>query len=135
MQLGPDEKAFLSERRYASLATIRADGTPQLTVMWYQLDGDQIIMNTLRGRVKDGNLQRDARAAVLVEEGERYLSMNGIVEIDDDPVRGQATIAALARRYDGDAAADQMIRDSFSRQHRVTLVFQPERVDSHGVGE
>ena len=41
-----DEKvrAFLEEKRFAVLATIKRDGSPQQTVMWYELQGDQIMM-------------------------------------------------------------------------------------------
>ena len=62
-ELTPDARAFLSERRFAALATINKDGSPQQTTMWYDLDGDTILMNTAAGRVKYRNLARDPRAA------------------------------------------------------------------------
>ena len=52
----PTRRAFLNEKRFAVLATINKDGTPQQTVMWYELQGDEIMMNTAHGRLKDRNL-------------------------------------------------------------------------------
>ncbi len=61
-------RAFLDERRFATLATIAEDGTPQLTVMWYLRRGDTIIVNTEAGRRKDRHLRRDQRVAFGVED-------------------------------------------------------------------
>jgi PPOX class probable F420-dependent enzyme len=46
---------------FASLATVNADGTPQVTPVWVDWDGTHVLVNTARGRVKDRNLQRDPR--------------------------------------------------------------------------
>ena len=52
MPLSDAARAFLAEKRFAVLATISRDGLPHQTVMWYELRGDDIIMNTAAGRVK-----------------------------------------------------------------------------------
>jgi len=49
-------RAFLQEPRFLILATSNRDGTPQQSVIWYELQGDEIMMNTARGRLKDRNL-------------------------------------------------------------------------------
>ncbi|HEX5549006.1 MAG TPA: pyridoxamine 5'-phosphate oxidase family protein, partial [Ktedonobacterales bacterium] len=59
MPLQDNVRAFLQERRFGVLATINEDGSAQQTVMWYDVDGDNILMNTRARRVKDGNLRRD----------------------------------------------------------------------------
>ena len=125
-------RAFLDERRFAVLATINADGTPQLTVMWYELRGDTIVMNTKRGRKKDRNLTRDPRASLCVEDGFRYLTLEGVIEIVEDPATAQADIAALARRYHDPDEAERMAREVFTPQERVTLLLHIERADVHG---
>ena len=53
-----DEKIrdFLNEKRFASLATINSDGAPQQTVMWYELQGDRIMMNTAEGTCESQQL-------------------------------------------------------------------------------
>jgi predicted pyridoxine 5'-phosphate oxidase superfamily flavin-nucleotide-binding protein len=61
-QLKPDVRAFLDEKRFAVLATVDADGSPQQSVMWYQIEEDHVMMNTASGRVKARNL----RPAILI---------------------------------------------------------------------
>ena len=119
---------FLNEKRFAVLATINADGTPQLTTMWYVFDGDEIMMNTAAGRVKDANLRRDPRIAICIEDDYNYLTISGTAELIDDPDVAQADIRRLAIRYHGLAKAEQMVRDQFSKQRRVTIRLPIERV-------
>ncbi len=126
-------KAFLGERRFGVLATINDDGTPQLTTMWYELQGDRIMMNTLVGRKKERNLRRDPRVSLCLEDGYNYLTLTGRVELDYDPELSQSTIHRLAVRYDGEESAARDMRDKFSKQARVTIYMTIEKIDVHGL--
>lgn len=131
--LSPEVRAFLQEPRFAVLATIGADGSPQQSVMWYELRDDLIIMNTAEGRVKTTNLRNDPRVSLCIEDGYRYVTLVGRVEFDDDQETAQADIAALALRYHGPGEeTDQQIAQ-FRQQHRVTLVMSIDKVITHGV--
>ena len=132
MQLSEDVRTFLEEARFAVLAKVNPNGSPQQTVMWYELRGDTIVMNTRRGRKKDRNLIRDPRVSLCIEDGFRYVTLEGSIEMVDDPATGQADIAALARRYHNAAKAEQMVREEFAFQERVTLLLHVERADVHG---
>jgi PPOX class probable F420-dependent enzyme len=132
VRLREDVRTFLEEARFAVLATVNANGSPQQTVMWYELRGDTIVMNTRRGRKKDRNLIRDPRVSLCIEDGFRYVTLEGTSELVDDPATGQADIAALARRYHNAAKAEQMVREEFAFQERVTLLLHVERADVHG---
>lgn len=66
--LSDKAQAFLAEKRFAVLATINKDGIPQLSTMWYELQGDEILMNTAAGRLKDRNLRRDPRVSICFED-------------------------------------------------------------------
>jgi PPOX class probable F420-dependent enzyme len=122
---------FLREKRFAVMATINKDGTPQQTVMWYDLRGDRIMMNTAAGRVKEGNLQRDPRISLCIEDGYKYVTIKGKVELDYDQDRAQADIKALAIRYKGEDEGEQMARNTFSKQERITLYMSIDQVDTH----
>jgi PPOX class probable F420-dependent enzyme len=126
-------RAFLRGRRFAVVATINSDGTPQQSVMWYDVRGDTLIMNTQAHAVKVKNLRRDPRIYVCVEDEYRYVNVVGRAEIDYDPARTQADIAALAERYEGPNGRERMVRNTFSKQQRVTIHVAIERVDPHGV--
>ena len=134
-RLSAEARAFLAERRFAVLATLNADGSIQQTVMWYELRGDHVMMNTARGRVKDRNLLRDPRVSICVEDGYRYVTIAGRVELVEDRATAQADIRALAIRYDGLERAERQVRDSFGKQQRVTILLPIEHVDVHGFDE
>lgn len=121
MSLDATVREFLDEKRFAVLGTINSDGTPQLTVMWYELRDNTIVMNTSLSRVKGRNLQRDTRISVCVEDGYRYVTITGAARLDDDPTTAQADIRALAIRYHGQEEGERQSREMFSRQQRVSI--------------
>jgi PPOX class probable F420-dependent enzyme len=126
--LDEQTRAFLAERRFAVLATHNADGTIQQTVMWYDLDGDEILMNTAVGRVKEGNLRRDPRISVCIEEGYRFVTISGTVRLSYDQAAAQEDIRRLALRYSDNPANIEAETEAFRRQQRVTLRLQPAHV-------
>jgi PPOX class probable F420-dependent enzyme len=132
MTLSNAARAFLDEKRFGVLATHNADGTIHQTVMWYLLDGDTIVMNTKKGRVKDQNLDRDGRVSICVEDAQRYVALRGVVTVDDDPDRGQESMRRISTRYEGEAESERQMRETFSKQHRITLTMSIDHVDEHG---
>lgn len=128
MRLQDNVRAFLREPRFGVLATIGSDGMPQQSVIWYDVEGDDILLNTRAGRVKDRNLRRDARASLCVADGYRYVTLEGVVEIDDDQPTAQADIRRLAIRYDGEESGNQQSAEKFSKQQRVTVRLKVEKV-------
>ena len=48
----------------AHLSTINADGSPQVTVIWVGLDGDDLVSGHRSGRVKVRNIERDPRVVL-----------------------------------------------------------------------
>jgi PPOX class probable F420-dependent enzyme len=127
-ELSSAARAFLSEPRYATLATINRDGSPQQTAIWYDVDGDAILMNTTIGRLKYHNLLRDHRASMCVTDAYRVVTISGRVELNDDQARAQADIKRLATRYHGLEKGERLTRESFSQQQRVTLRLMMEHI-------
>jgi PPOX class probable F420-dependent enzyme len=126
-------RRFLDEKRFAVLATINSDGTPQQTVMWYVLDGDEILMNTAVGRVKDSNLRRDQRISICIEDGYSFVTLTGTARLIDDQTTAQADIRRLAIRYHGAEQGNRMAEEQFSRQQRVTIRVPIARVVANNV--
>ena len=122
MSLSEQARTFLEEPRFASLATINPDGSVQQTVMWYAVRDDHILMNTARGRKKDRNMLRDQRISICVEDGYRYVSVGGVVTLVEDQDRAQSDIHSLAVRYHGQARGDEMARDVFGPEERISFL-------------
>jgi PPOX class probable F420-dependent enzyme len=132
MQLEESVRQFLEERRFAVVATINPDDSPQQTVLWYYVDGDEIVMNTAAGRRKPLNLRRDARLSFCVESDYRYVAISGTAELIEDQETAQADIRRLAILNHGPERGARQSDEQFSKQHRITIRLKPEKVDAYG---
>jgi PPOX class probable F420-dependent enzyme len=122
--LGDDVKAF------ANLATLFADGSPQVTPIWFDTEGDTIRVNSAKGRWKDRNMRRDGRVALAIMDPAnpyRYLQIRGRVQrITEEGA--DAHIDRLAKKYMG--ADTYPFRQP--GEVRVIYVIRPERVSTMG---
>jgi PPOX class probable F420-dependent enzyme len=82
------------------MSTINSSGTPQLTVMWYALvpGEDVIVLNATRGLRKERNLRRDPRMSLCIEDGTRYVTLEGRAELVDDRAQQEHEVNALIAR-------------------------------------
>ena len=136
MTIPDDVRAFLmSKFRFPVLATLNPDGTIQQSVMWFDLDGDKVLMNTKLGRQKDRNLRSNQTVSLCFEEEGAYVTLSGRVEVIDDRERAQADIYRLAVRYDGEEEAKKQVQTAFGTQERVTLLMTIDKVFARGLPE
>lgn len=105
-------RTFLSEQpRTAKLATTRADGRPHVAPVWYVVDDDgSILFNTSSTSVKGRNLLRDPRACLCVDD-ERppftFVTLEGTVEVSEDPSELLASATRIGGRYMGEDRAEE----------------------------
>lgn len=132
MKLDDDVRAFLDTPRSADLATVNANGSPQLSVIWYERRGDEIVVNTTTERVKARNIDRDARVSLLVGDPQRYVRLDGVARVAATGPQALADIRALGVRYNGEDAAERQARDVWSTQQRVTYAIAIRRVYRYG---
>jgi PPOX class probable F420-dependent enzyme len=132
-ELTQAEREFLHEVRYAVLGTTNEHGSPHLTVMWYVLDGDEIMFNTAAGRRKPENLARDPRASIIVPDAYRFVRVEGTVRAYDDQAAAQADIRRLALRYyQSEERVRRSVDATWAKQHRITYRMPVRRVYSDG---
>jgi len=127
----PDShKDLLQKKAFANLATVNPDGSPQVTPVWFDVDGEDIRINTARGRVKDRNLRRNAAVALAVMDPDnpyRYVQVRGRVsEVTESGA--DAHIDSLAKKYMG------VDKYPYRRPGEVRVIFKirPERVQAMG---
>jgi PPOX class probable F420-dependent enzyme len=94
----PGIRRFLDRPRFGSLATIDADGAPFAAVVWYELVGDRILVNSAEGRRWPANLRRDPRCSFMVEDRYDYVQILGRVRLDDNQDVAQAQMARMAAK-------------------------------------
>ena len=126
-------KAYLdlfSKPAFAHLVTLMADGSPQVTPVWVDLDGNTVIVNTAKGRLKDRNMKRDPRVALAVSDPAnpyRYVQVRGRVS-DITENGGDAHIDKMAKKY--------LNQDSYPYRQpgevRVVYRITPEHVQAYG---
>jgi PPOX class probable F420-dependent enzyme len=132
-ELNPAQRKFLEERRFAVVGTTNPNGSPHLAVMWYLLDGDDIVVNSAQGRLKDRNLARDPRMSVVVEDEYRWIRIDGRARIEHDQTITHDDIFRLASRYyEDEQKVAVAMRDNFSRQHRITYRLPIDRIAGEG---
>jgi PPOX class probable F420-dependent enzyme len=94
---------LFQKKAFAHLATLMADGWPQVTPVWCDFDGTHVRINSAKGRVKDRNIRRDPRVTLEVQDPDnpyRYLQVRGrVVEITEEGA--DAHIDSLAKKYLG----------------------------------
>ncbi len=126
-----DEQARLvTEPNFAHVATIRRDGSPQVTVVWVDWDGESIRFNTTLERAKTRHLRRDPRVALDVVDREssyRYVAVTGTVELVEEGAVEH--INELSRKYTGRDF------DLQPGQTRVIVKVRPEQVFPYGLDE
>jgi len=101
--LSASARALLARPVLASLATIAADGSPQITPLWIDVEGDDLVVNTSQGRAKARNMERNPKVAVCVVDPDdpfNIVAVHGTVtEITTEGADDH--IDALAKKYMG----------------------------------
>jgi len=125
-RLTDDQKSLLTAPSFAHIATINADGSPQVSPVWVDVDGDRVLVNSEEKRLKIRNIKRDPRVALSVQDPQnayRYVEIRGKVT----GIRKEGAfehIDKMAQKYMG--------RESYPYNKpddkRVILTIEPERV-------
>ncbi|MEX0800974.1 MAG: PPOX class F420-dependent oxidoreductase [Dehalococcoidia bacterium] len=119
------KKLFL-ERNFAHLATLMADGSPQVTPVWVDQEGERIVVNTAEGRVKPANVRRDPRVAISVYNQENPYSAafvrGRVAEVRSGGA--EAHIHKMAQKYMG----QERYPNLQPGEQRLLLIIEPEYV-------
>ncbi len=123
----PDSHAHILESKaLLQLAIVLKDGTPQVSPVWFDTEGDLIRINSVRGRLKDKVMRaRPAVAAAIVdpENPFSWLGIRGmVVEITEEGA--EAHIDLLAKKYLG----VEIYPNRQPGQVRVLYKIRPEKM-------
>ena len=109
------------------LATLMPDGSPQVTPVWFESDGEYILINTNEGRAKDRNMKACPNVAMTIQDPEdtyRYLGIRGEV-VGYTREGADEHINKLSLKYDN----KPWIRKE--NQRRITFKIKPTHFDLH----
>ncbi|MGW3729860.1 PPOX class F420-dependent oxidoreductase [Streptomyces sp. NPDC000851] len=96
--------------RTGKLSTVRTDGSPHVTPIWFLLDGDEVVFNTGKGSVKGHNLARDGRVALCVDDDRPpfdYVVLQGRARLSEDLDELRLWATRIGARYMGEERAEE----------------------------
>ena len=95
-------KKLLTDKAYGHVITSNGEGKPQVTMVWMDVDGDEVLFNTAEGRRKAQNLRRDPRIIVSVQshsDPQAYAVFHGKARLTE--TGADENIDKLAKRFMG----------------------------------
>jgi PPOX class probable F420-dependent enzyme len=124
VKLTDEQVNFLRKRQFAHLATVNPSGSPQVTALWVDTDGEAILLNTAMGRLKLRNLERDPRVAIsIVDCDDPYLTFTATGRAEFTEEGAAEHIDFLHEKYHG--ARGYPLSEG---ERRVIIKVVPERV-------
>ncbi|NUT42306.1 MAG: PPOX class F420-dependent oxidoreductase [Thermoactinospora sp.] len=128
VRLSDSARKIIGAPNIGILATLNPDGSPQTSVVWVGVDGDDVVISSAAGRRKVVNLERDPRASLSVfdlTDPERYVEVRGLAAVTVD--EGRRLAVELAERYEGPGAGESYLALP-PDVVRVAIRITPQRV-------
>jgi PPOX class probable F420-dependent enzyme len=130
--LNEKQAALFTDRNWGVIATIREDGSPHVTPVWIDYDGEKVLVNSAHGRTKVTNIERDPRVTVTVlpaaDQQSGYVMVSGTAKIVEKGAFEH--INMLARKYLGEDKYPYL----GPGERRVIIQIHPDLVDGYGAG-
>ena len=129
-KLSEEQREIFSKKAFVHLATRMKDGSPQVSPVWVDTEGDHIVVNSAKGRLKDRNMRADPRVALSVTDPDDPYSAimirGRVVKITEEGA--DAHIDKMAKKYLGQDQYPYRTSDEV----RVLYYIEPERVGTMG---
>ena len=122
-----EQEQIIREEKLAILATLRRDGSPQLTPINYVYQDGRFLMSTTREGAKYHNARRNPHVSlcILRSEGRPYVSVFGQARIEEqDIVEGTG---AIFKRIMDNRPLPENFAELLAQQRRVLIIVTPER--------
>lgn len=121
---------IIDKQAFAHLATVMADGSPQVSPVWVDQADGYVVVNTATGRLKDRNVRRDDRVGVSITDPDnpyRCLMIRGrVARMETEGA--DAHIDSMAKKYLG--------QDTYPYrapgEERIIYYIEPSRVSTTG---
>lgn len=123
-EITPEVEEFLHAQRNLILATVRRDGTPQLSPVWYVWRGGAFFISTVTSTAKWKNLVRDQRCSGIIDHPDgQYVYVSGVAELDDGDVYD--TTLEIVRRYKTEDEIEAYMESIYREGHRTIIRLAP----------
>lgn len=130
VKLTEAQKQLINAKNFGHIATINKDGSPQVSPVWIDLDGEHLIVNSEARRLKVRNIKRDPRVSVSIQNASnpyQYIEIRGKA-VDVTEKGGFEGIDKLAKKYMGVDKYPNNLPDD----KRVVIKIEPQHVAGMG---
>lgn len=125
-QIPEDAHEVIDNPNLAHVATVNPDGSPQVTPVWVSREGDSLLINTAKGRIKAKNLERDPRVAISIVDAENpynpLVIQGRVTELTEDGADDH--INALSKKY----LDEEVYPFRQPGEERLRVIIHPEKV-------
>ncbi len=122
---------FVRRNRWAVVTTLRADGSPTSSVIFYAVRGDELFFSTTKDRLKARTLRRDPRIVLTaLDEGPPfgYVSVEGTGRVQEEDVVDLHVELNRAFRRNPEWQPPEGFGERLAREQRVIVWVTPRRV-------
>ena len=127
----PDQDKFITSQKWGVVTTLRRDGSPTNSVIFYARVGDEILFSTTTDRLKGKTIAHDSRVAVTVlDEGApfRYVTVEGMATLHQDDLVADHVLINRAMRGDPNWESPAGMLERLEKEQRVVVRVKAERV-------
>ena len=127
VNITPEERKFFEDKNFAFIATVNKDGSPQVTPVWIDTDGKNILVNVATSRQKLRNVKRDPRVAISIFDMTnpyKAIFVKGKVTSIQQGPEAESHIDKMAKKYIG----QDIYPYRTSTEQRVLLIVEPQKV-------
>lgn len=123
-------RELIEQPNFCYVATMRSNGRPHVAVVWADVEGDQVVLNSAEGRAWPANLRRDGQATLTIaDRNNQYEYVSLDCRLAQDTHEGaDESIDKLAKKY---LDADEYPFRQPGEQ-RIVFRLEPERVKVQG---
>lgn len=114
---------LMTGTRTAKVATVRANGAPHVTPIWFVLDGDDLLFTTNESYLKTQHLRRDARVCLCVDDETApfaFVMVEGTVTLSDTLTEGVHWATRIGGRYMGADRAEDLANATACRENYLS---------------
>jgi len=131
LEFTTEQAEYLTAHQWATLATGRKDGSPQVSMIGYALDGNELLVTFRRASAKYRNISRQPRVALVVADGRRALTVYGEAELIEQDPRRVEVFAQILGRFGAPASPHDELARQLDGEGRVVARIHTTGADLH----
>jgi len=124
-------ESFLSEKNLARVATVRPDGTPHVTPVWYIWENNELLIPIMKGSIKESNIRQNSKVATTIDSDtspHRAVIIEGTARIEGE-LSGEIEMR-FYRRYLKSEDIERYIEYVHATSETLLIRIRPQRITS-----